>query len=683
MYKDFFGLNRSPFELSPDPSFLWPSAKNKEALASIMYAVANRKGIVVLTGEVGTGKTVIVRSLFELWKRKQIAFANIVAPKLSVIDFLSYAVIDLGIQIKERSKGDLLRALYEFVVAQFEKGLTTVLVIDEAHQIPTAVLEEIRMLTNIETDQQKLVQVLLIGQPELDSKLDAFELRQLKQRIAIRCHLEPFDGKETRDYVERRLELAGAIAHSKTIFPEETTEAVYGYSRGIPRVINSVCNQALITAQARQVRVVSVEIIKEVASYLRLQPAADPRTMQLPPPISPYRGSSIAEVSPQLATAVSQSSVRAVDPDILLKDVDVNCGTFADVTPVNKPQTSYANSRSDVGGVVEQELPATVHAQADADNHLSERDSRELGGLEVGSPNSRPTSGVSAPSVASTAGTAAPEKHVPPASIQPPPAIVAVPWQSDPILHATRPGQARRRLEIVLRLAAAAVIIVALTTGVILARRPSGAVTVPHRPSSTQGTFPAGQTATSVQAIEASSGVQFVSSVDAVAPRTDSGNSKSTRALEHFTPRTNIVIGALSKPVPQSSHLSNSAEPPPIVGVQTKDLELGKDLLGVSVPGPMPPGASTGGHLQPPKVISSPPPAYPSRAHMEKVQGVVVINVLVDETGKVADMKVISGYALLTQAAMNALSIWKYEPARLNGQPVATHIQVSINFNLH
>src|ERR1700730_14568497 len=222
MYKDFYGLKRSPFEMSPDPSFLCPSTKIKEAVAAIMDAVANRKGIVVLTGEVGTGKTMIVRSLFELWKRKQIAFANIVAPKLSVIDFLSYAVIDLGIEIKERSKGDLLRALYGFVVAQFEKGLTTVLVIDEAHQIPTAVLEEIRMLTNVETNEQKLMQVLLVGQPELDRKLDAFELRQLKQRIAIRCRLEPLTEEETRHYVRRRLNLAGANSQANTIFPTET-----------------------------------------------------------------------------------------------------------------------------------------------------------------------------------------------------------------------------------------------------------------------------------------------------------------------------------------------------------------------------------------------------------------------------------------------------------------------------
>jgi general secretion pathway protein A len=682
MYKEFFGLNRSPFELSPDPSFLWPSVKNREALASIMYAIANRKGIVVLTGEVGTGKTMIVRSLFELWKRKQIAFANIVAPKLSVIDFLSYAVIDLGIEVKERSKGDLLRALHRFVVAQFEKGLTTVLVIDEAHQIPSNVLEEIRMLTNVETDQQKLVQVLLIGQPELDKKLDAFELRQLKQRIAIRCHLEPFGEKETRDYIERRLELAGANAHSKIIFPAETTEAIYGYSQGTPRVINAVCNQALITAHARQIRVVSVGIIDEVASYLRLQRVPDRSTTQPSSSTSRYRGKP-TEAFSQVATAVGPPAVRAVDPEFLFEDVRVSGETVAEVAAPNKAKTSEPGILSGIDGLVHQELPATLRAQTEAGSQLSERDSRDVGRLEVAPPDSvSPSSG----STLSTAFTAAaPPLEIRSTSHEPP-----APSRRSLIEYClclrrglvTYAAGLRPALLLAAPICAAAVIIVVLTTGVILARRPNAAVAVTRQSSRSGGTFPVGQTATSVQPIEASSGVQSVTSVDAVAPRLNSKNSEPTQTLEHFAPRTNI-ISALSKPVLRSSQLSKSAEPPPILGMQTKDLELGKDLFDVSTAGPMPPGASTGGHLQPPKVISSPPPAYPSRAQIEKVQGVVVINALVDETGKVTDMKVISGSALLTQAAMEALHAWKYEPASLNGQPVATHIRVSIDFSLH
>src|SRR6202043_2324361 len=188
-------------------------------------------------------KTLIVRSLFEWWESQGIAFANIFAPKLPVIDFLINATSELGIKVTESTKGTLLRAFHGFLITQFQKGLTTVLVIDEAHQMPTAVLEEIRMLTNVETNQEKLVQVLLVGQPELDRKLDSFELRQLKQRIAIRCQLEPLGEEETRQYIERRLNLAGSSAQAKTIFPPETVKAIYGYSLGTPRLINTICDQ--------------------------------------------------------------------------------------------------------------------------------------------------------------------------------------------------------------------------------------------------------------------------------------------------------------------------------------------------------------------------------------------------------------------------------------------------------
>jgi len=271
MYNFFFGLNRNPFELSPDPYFLFPSEKSKEALASVYYAMCRRKGFTVMTGEVGTGKTLMVRCLLELLKRQQIPFASVFNPRLSVIDFLSYVVFDLGIKVTEPTKGSLLHALYTFLLNQHRKGLTTVLVIDEAHLITSEVLEEIRLLTNFETSQQKLLQILLVGQPELDKKLDSFELRQLKQRIAIRCCLGPFCEEETRRYIERRLKLAGANSHASTLFPKKSVEAVHRHSLGIPRLINSICDQALIAAYAREIRVVPVEIIDEVASYFRIQ----------------------------------------------------------------------------------------------------------------------------------------------------------------------------------------------------------------------------------------------------------------------------------------------------------------------------------------------------------------------------------------------------------------------------
>ena len=271
MYKDFFGLKRSPFELSPDPYFVLPTAKIKDTLFSVYYAIAQRKGFVVLTGEVGTGKTLMVRCLLALLKRQQVRFCNVFNPRLSPLDFLRFVVHDLGIDVAESTKANLLQALYRFLLAQAEKGLTTVLVIDEAQQLPLSVLEEVRLLTNLETTQQKLLQIILVGQPELDAMLDSYELRQLKQRVAIRCRLQPLCESDVAVYVQRRLLLAGADGYPE-IFPPETISAIFRYSFGLPRIINSLCDHGLLAAYARRSKVVSVDMINEIAAYLRLQP---------------------------------------------------------------------------------------------------------------------------------------------------------------------------------------------------------------------------------------------------------------------------------------------------------------------------------------------------------------------------------------------------------------------------
>ena len=229
MYEEFFGLISSPFQLSPDPFFMIPSEKSQEALASIYGAIRLRKGFVVMTGEVGTGKTLVLRCLMERLEREEIPFAYFIGPRLSTVDFLSYIAFELGLSVPEPSKGNLLRALYVFLLSQFEKGFTTVLIVDEAHQMPRSVLEEIRLLTNFETAQQKLAQIVLVGQPELDKKLDTVELRSLKQRIEVRCHLEPLRAEDIGLYIERRLELAGAGSQAATLFPPESVQAIYSY----------------------------------------------------------------------------------------------------------------------------------------------------------------------------------------------------------------------------------------------------------------------------------------------------------------------------------------------------------------------------------------------------------------------------------------------------------------------
>ena len=271
MYKSFYKLTRNPFEITPDPSFLFPTTKHNEALAALYYGVRKRKGFVVLTGEVGTGKTMLLRCLLQLLKRgNDVAYAYIFNGLLSPAEFLQYVAGDFGLSTANKNKGELLLEIAKFVIARSQKNLTTLLVVDEAHQLSTSILEEIRLLTNLETANGKLLQILLVGQPELDEKLDSFELRQLKQRIAFRSQLTALDLTETKGYVERRLQIAGRNTPDSCLFPPETIEAIYHHSGGLPRVINTICENSLIAAYAKQLRSVTPEIVEDIAVNFRL-----------------------------------------------------------------------------------------------------------------------------------------------------------------------------------------------------------------------------------------------------------------------------------------------------------------------------------------------------------------------------------------------------------------------------
>ena len=271
MYKAFFNLTREPFEITPDPSFLFPTKRHNEALAALYYGVRRRKGFVVLTGEVGTGKTLLLRCLLQLLKKNDdVTYAYVFNGLMSSVEFLQYIAGDFELPAANKNKSELLLQLYRHVIERNRKGLTTVLVVDEAHQLSPEILEEIRLLTNLETAETKLLQILLVGQPELDDKLDSVGLRQLKQRIAFRAQLMPLDLEETTGYIERRLHLAGANSHSSTIFPADTVAAVHHYSGGYPRLINTVCENALIAAYAKRTEVVTPEMIVDIAADFRL-----------------------------------------------------------------------------------------------------------------------------------------------------------------------------------------------------------------------------------------------------------------------------------------------------------------------------------------------------------------------------------------------------------------------------
>ena len=270
MYKKFYGLTRNPFEISPDPFFFCATPHHNEALAILSYGVLRRKGFVVVTGEVGTGKTLLVRCLLDALSRNQVAFAFVYNPMLSVSDFLAHVLTDLGLPTTARPKSEMLSRLNNYLLERSRRGGITALVIDEAQLLSWELMEEIRLLTNLETSQHKLLQIVLVGQPELDRKLDSQELRQLKQRVGMRCSLEPLELEELKRYVHRRLEVAGANSHGATMFSNEAIEVIHKFSLGIPRLVNVLCENSLILGYGGQVKQITPEIVQEVAKDLRL-----------------------------------------------------------------------------------------------------------------------------------------------------------------------------------------------------------------------------------------------------------------------------------------------------------------------------------------------------------------------------------------------------------------------------
>jgi general secretion pathway protein A len=279
MYKAFFNLTRNPFDLTPDPTCFVPTVRHNEALVALHYGIRRHKGFVVLTGEVGTGKTLLLRCLIGLLKEsKDVTYAYLFNGRLSPTEFLQYILSDFGLPTSGKNKSDLLFDLGQFLIFNTSKRMTTVLIVDEAHLLSADLLEEVRLLSNLETDDDKLLQIVLVGQPELDETLDSIGLRQLKQRIAVRTHLGSLNADETSRYIHQRLQIAGGNLSPDPLFSEQTIAAVYRHSRGLPRLINTICENALITAYARRLPTVPPDVIEDVAKEFRLDVICPPET---------------------------------------------------------------------------------------------------------------------------------------------------------------------------------------------------------------------------------------------------------------------------------------------------------------------------------------------------------------------------------------------------------------------
>ena len=282
MYKSFYGLKENPFNVNPDPRFLFLTKEIEEALTGLMYGIQTRKGFITLTGEVGTGKTTLINRLLDWLHHRKTRTAFLFNSRMNSSQLFDFILAEFDIPCESKSKSQQLMKLNHWLLDRYRMGETVVLIIDEAQNLTYPVLEEIRLLTNLETSTDKLLQIVLSGQPELEEKLKLPQLRQLRQRIMLRCKTSALSKPQTLEYIAERLRIAGAAG--EPIFSAQAIDAVHIYSLGIPRVINLLCEHSLVNAFVEQQRPIEAKIVEEVAREFQLDEVE---------PIAPSGGSRV------------------------------------------------------------------------------------------------------------------------------------------------------------------------------------------------------------------------------------------------------------------------------------------------------------------------------------------------------------------------------------------------------
>jgi len=267
MYCDFFGFSEKPFTITPNPHFVFLSSVHREAFARLLYGVDSHAGFITLTGEVGTGKTTMLRTLLAQLDPEKYRSALIFNPCISGEQLLDGICHEFGIEMGDTSRVASLNILYDYLIEQNSAGRTVVLVIDEAQNLAPEVLEQVRMISNLETERDKLIQIVLAGQPEMDKILQRYDLRQLNQRVTVRCRLAPMKFDETVRYISHRLKISGNRVPE--LFSRAAVKRIYRFSQGIPRLINIACEHALVLAWTREVQMISPAIAAEVISELQ------------------------------------------------------------------------------------------------------------------------------------------------------------------------------------------------------------------------------------------------------------------------------------------------------------------------------------------------------------------------------------------------------------------------------
>lgn len=356
MYETFFNLRRKPFELLPNPEFLFPSRTHKRVLAYLDYGIRERSGFILLTGEVGTGKTTLVRELVQKHMR-DVQLARIFHTKVESLQLLAMINEDLGLVSAGKDKPTLLRELHDYLISMYAKRKPVVLIIDEAQNLTLEVLEDVRMLSNLETEDKKLLHIILVGQPELRRVLSSPELLQLRQRIQINCHIEPISESEIELYILHRLETAGnreALRFDPDCFP-----TIHSYTKGIPRLINILCDYILLDAFANESREVSGSTIHEIAKDLSFNAQYWESTPAVPEP---------AETVEEPAKAVTRGHPRLVGNKL-----------YGVLQHLNRRLQNLESSQSRQGQRLNDDLRTSLHVM----NHRMEDILRDMDNLKI------------------------------------------------------------------------------------------------------------------------------------------------------------------------------------------------------------------------------------------------------------------------------------------------------------
>jgi general secretion pathway protein A len=350
MYIEFFGLQKLPFNLTPDPAFLYLPPKHRQALAGLTYAILERKGFAVLTGDAGTGKTTLINSVLSRLPNERVESSFILNPTLTASEFLEIVMLDFDIPDVPASKAQRLWKLQEFLAQVHQQNRYAVLVIDEAHKLSLEVLEEIRLLGNYESASEKFLQILFLGQTELDDLLNRRDLRQLKQRIGLRLYIDPLTPSEAQQYIRVRWAKAGG--KTPPPFSQEALSMIAQWSQGIPRIINSLCDSALLMAYGEESLLVGVNYVRDAAANLGVidAPLQSPGTL---PFISPFSAAAAASPIEKLQASAKLPSVEPPPQPNIFPNVPVEelVPTLAPFNP-SKANSSFMKRLSEKFGLL-------------------------------------------------------------------------------------------------------------------------------------------------------------------------------------------------------------------------------------------------------------------------------------------------------------------------------------------